>query len=214
MACLCCSTDAPVVEKIDNSLTDEKVAMPMGKSEVLSSASAFKVTLLKPVQDTPLGLHLDLSDNVMVHICGVRQGVSPVVEYNGKASQDLQILPGDYIISVNGVNNDSKRMVEELAKERSLDLEVRHPVTSTVTINRQGGAMGLDLNYAKMGKSLVIDGIAEGAVMTWNKQNPAAMVKKGDRIVAVNGVSGSPSELLENITQSSTVELTMSRPSQ
>ena len=42
----------------------------------------------------------------------------------------------------------------------------------------------------KDGATLLIEGINEGTINTWNMENPGNPVKPGDRIVSVNGVSG------------------------
>lgn len=231
MSCLCCSTESAEVEQVPAFIATEEQDLPSTaasslapmqaggpaytsylKQEAASSASCFTVRLEKFAQDTPIGLYLDISDGRMLHVCGMRLGSNPAQAYNASVPDHLQIKSGDFVSKVNGASGDAKQLVEALTTNTSLELQVHRPALYTVKVNKKANGMGLDVNYAMQGKSLVVEGLHEGAIKTWNDQNPHNAISKGDRIVAVDGVEGTAWDLLAKLSERDEVELLCSRP--
>lgn len=205
------STAAPNTDgQIRDTFAEDEEPAP--KKDVPVSAQIFKVVIQKPALDTPLGLHLDLSDPALIHVSGVRAGSTPVSAYNAAAPEGLKMQAGDYIMSVNGVSGDAAKMTEAIQASVSLELELRRPFVFQCVINKDGKPLGLELNYATSGQSLVIDVIDQGAAMDWGAANPALALRKGDRILAINGKRGVAVELLKLMVGSNPVTFELSRP--
>mmetsp|Transcript_127878 Transcript_127878/g.319229 ORF Transcript_127878/g.319229 Transcript_127878/m.319229 type:complete len:235 (+) Transcript_127878:103-807(+) len=193
----------PVLPQFDE--MDEGTTKNTKKHQLASPA--FWVDLERGNADSALGLHLDLCDGKVLHVCGLRQGVpSPVVAYNASVPEDKRLLPGDYIKAVNGISSTSVALAEELKRHPALQLLVQRPYCFVKRIERKLEPMGLDLNYSDRGASLVIMEIGTGAV-----KRLAPEIRVGDRIVSVNGMSGSPLHLLDMIKDTQTLELGVSR---
>lgn len=158
------------------------------------------------------GLQLDIADGVTAYVCGVLPGVFST--YNEGALQELQVRKGDYLVAANNARGDAQAILDEVMAAATLELEVRRPVRWLVEIHKEEGeTMGLEVNYATMGTSLVVKSMGKGAVARWNEHNPDNEVRRDDRIVMVSGKEGSPSELLSMLGRSRHVVLTFSRPS-
>ena len=71
------------------------------------------------------------------------------------------------------------------------------------------GEIGVILNYKKLGsKAPWITKISAGLLARWNEDVPEQAVGAHDRIKAVNGVTGSPEDLMSGIKDSKeTLEL-------
>lgn len=148
----------------------------------------------------PLGMHLDLADGAPVHVCDLLNGLGPVRKYNARALEEARIRPGDYLVGVDGARGSPPTLLALLRESRSPTLEVARPVRWSARISRQQvETMGLELNYATEGRSLVIDKVLDGAVGAWSASNPKRAIRRQDRIVSVNGAGGSPTELLDMI---------------
>mmetsp|Transcript_3875 Transcript_3875/g.11198 ORF Transcript_3875/g.11198 Transcript_3875/m.11198 type:complete len:232 (-) Transcript_3875:40-735(-) len=227
--CCCTPIDSTsFAEVTQESPFNETLGLPSG-AEVVSEPIAgdfpedtfaedgprsFTATLEKPDEDTPLGLQMDLTDNALIYVFGLRTGVTPVNAYNDKAPEGEKIRSGDYITKVNGVAGDAKGlMTGEIKKSRSVQIEVRRPVRFEATISKDGKQLGLELNYAERGQMLVIDEIVDGAAKEWGAAHPSMPMAKGDRILSVNGKTGVSKELLEMICKNNPIVLEMSRPS-
>lgn len=175
----------------------------------------FIVQIQKDTTDTPIGCHLDISDGVMLRVCGIRTGSSPVQSYNESQAKDgtlPQVQIGDFVVKVNTVEGNALRLGEEIRKAKALELTIRRPESFTCVLNKEGGSLGLDLNYAVKGTSLVIDNMTSGAAEVWNSANPDKLLKKGDHIISINGKEGSSMELLEDLGRVQDATIVISRP--
>mmetsp|Transcript_140786 Transcript_140786/g.366527 ORF Transcript_140786/g.366527 Transcript_140786/m.366527 type:complete len:88 (+) Transcript_140786:1-264(+) len=83
---------------------------------------------------------------------------------------------------------------------------IQRPDLFTMTVNKNGESMGLDLKYGPGGSSLLIEQIQEGAV-----KRCCPNVKAGDRIVMVNGEKGTPYLLMQAIKDSESPVIGFSR---
>mmetsp|Transcript_64551 Transcript_64551/g.185647 ORF Transcript_64551/g.185647 Transcript_64551/m.185647 type:complete len:224 (-) Transcript_64551:71-742(-) len=183
-----------------------QVHRTMSPSDQEPLQQVFRVNLDKGSNEIPLGLHLDLSDGKVLHVCSIRPGNNPVTRHNSVVAKENQILPGDYIKAVNGISNSATALAEAVMQRTTLQLVVQRPYCFSMRIDRAHEPMGLDLNYSEKGTSLVITDIGPGAV-----RRRAKHVLVGDRILTVNGLAGTPEQLLMYIKNANAVELGMSR---
>lgn len=188
------------------------------KAEGIKEVTDFTATLVRYGLDAPWGLVLDLSDGKLIHVSGLRASAvgSPVQRYNAEAPEDKKLKAGDYIVGVNSLlshdiheasNSAAEMLGEEMKASTTANLHIRRPITFTVTVNRGQEPMGLDLNFSNKSTSLVIVKVCEGSV---RKCKPE--IHAGDRIVAVDGKTGNPDDLLEAIKDTQVPLLTISRP--
>lgn len=149
-----------------------------------------------------------MSDSHAIFLFGVSAGDDPAGRYNKTARTKLQ--ENDFILAVNDVkptgeaepaegdrkdesSSPFELIRQEFKKSLSITLTVQRPHLFTVTIHRQKGeSAGLDLNFDKKSNSLVITNVSAGSV-----QRCAPDVRPRDRIIAVNGKSGPPEQLLQ-----------------
>merc|ERR1712232_120806 len=102
-----------------------------------------------------------------------------------------QLRVGDAIMSVEGVTGDAKKMLAEMQHKADFEVTVLRVSEFRVSL-RKGAGLGLvmkkdDYSIRKMEK---------GEVDTWNLScAPERTIRAGDRIVEVNGVKGTPTEM-------------------
>lgn len=169
----------------------------------------FTVTMQK-TEGSVLGLDVDLLDGETLHVSSIKAGM--LDNHNKTAPDDCKVLPGVFIIGVNGVQGNAQLMVTRLKEDRTITLTLRRPSEFSIVATKKGGTLGMDLNYAPTGISLLVLKVNDGPVAEWNKANPDMQVKKFDRISAVNGVAGTSKELYEKMKSSDVLHLVISRP--
>mmetsp|Transcript_57304 Transcript_57304/g.166289 ORF Transcript_57304/g.166289 Transcript_57304/m.166289 type:complete len:163 (-) Transcript_57304:239-727(-) len=59
-----------------------------------------------------------------------------------------------------------------------------------------GDRLGVDIDHQD-GKTLLVCAVGDGLVKSWNDEHPDEQIRKGDRIVEVNGVSGNIFKMVE-----------------
>lgn len=112
-------------------------------------------------------------------------------------------------LMVNGVHGDLPRMLEIM---RSLDgktMVCRRPLQFSLEVPKNGHGLGLDLQYARMGNTLTVSNIHDGAVKMTGTD-----IRVGDRILKVNHVDGSqcsPQQMLVEMAGSDRPVLYVSR---
>lgn len=79
-----------------------------------------------------------------------------------------------------------------------------------------GASLGLDVSHPNNGKVLQVEGVLPGgAVEAWNRQcangQPDRAIMKGDRIVAVNNVTGEAVRMLQECKENQLLKLVVSR---
>merc|ERR1712192_69976 len=164
----------------------------------------------------PLGVKLDSVDEKMLYICKVSNNVDTTVGRYNATVQTNHIQPGDYLIMVNG-NSDgltpvgtkvSDALRQELFTLMAVQVVVSRPKHFEATLVHNGTELGLDISYSNYGTSLLIVRITDGLV-----QSSLPDVRQGDRILAINGMEGSPFELLQALGgDPHTITLKLSRP--
>mmetsp|Transcript_70262 Transcript_70262/g.182948 ORF Transcript_70262/g.182948 Transcript_70262/m.182948 type:complete len:247 (+) Transcript_70262:113-853(+) len=179
-----------------------KQPVPLGEEP-----QVFQATLSKPSVDSALGWHLDVLDPRHLFICRlVQTGTSPIETYNASVATALQIREGDYVTAVNGVTVSAEKMSESIKKTDKVKIKISRPIVFAQTIASNGMSLGLDLKYGPGGSSLLIEGIRSGALA-----RHAPDVRAGDRILSVNGTTGTPYTLMQAIQDSPALDIGFSR---
>jgi len=151
---------------------------------------------------TSLGAMLDASTGVTIFVSEVYDSDCPVGVYNRTAPPELQLKVGDFIVEVNGHRGNMTVMMQEMHLNRNLTLLVTRAVEYEIHVHKQD-TLGCSITYdASSGISLGVAIVLEGPIKVWNDENPSKKVLEGDRIIAVNGVKGATSDLLEMIRKS------------
>jgi len=180
---------------------DEAVPIP-GDPAALKLGQAgkpgesFAVTLQRAaVADSDFGVSLFYSEAVdYLEIIDVDTSVQCVAEHNKLAANGKHVQAGQLIVGVNGAS-DTAGMLKEWNGSTEVNLVVCWPVEFTVFIDKVDTGMGIDVTHSQKGTSLLVEGVHTGCVQRWNDDNPDKQVKVADRIVSVNGVRGTPSDL-------------------
>lgn len=164
----------------------------------------FTVKLTKPSNGI-LGWRLDCVGSQHIYIFTVTESqTTPIALHNASAPEESRIQMGDYISSVNGTNGVSG-MVEIIDNCRSLEVTVCRPRIFTAKVKRNE-SLGLELKYWPSATSLLIGEIRPGAV---TKQ--CVDLLADDRILDVNGVSGSVGALLAAVREAEELEFRIAR---
>jgi len=160
----------------------------------------------------PLGALLDASTGVTIFVSEVFDSDCPVGAYNRTAPPELQLKVGDFIVEVNGHRGNMTIMMQEMHLNRNLTLLVMRAMEYEINVHKQD-MLGCSITYdANSGISLGIACVLQGPIKVWNDENPSKIVIEGDRIIAVNGVKGATSDLLEIIRKSQDLWMTLARP--
>jgi len=213
----CCAHQGEPIEDLD---TLDRASDPHLTPSSPGSSPGFdkqcmiiKVTVNKPTKKAGLGLKLDITDGSHIHIYDIiDQG--PVSYYNQQVRDALKIKPGDFLVSVNGVQGDATHLMDELsAKDQSI-LEISRPELWEVRLDKkEDETWGLGLACAPMTTSLVVTKVVAGAAAMWNLEHPRAAMKRGDRILSINGAAGSDSSrMLSMLARTNSVSFLLSRP--
>merc|ERR1712113_911184 len=121
---------------------------------------------------------------------------------------------GDFIIAVNGLKGDTKKMAQLCIEQLQLEILFKRCTPFQVTVDKSSpqACLGLDLDYLDAGLSLHIRDVKEGLISEWNKANKDNAVKPLDRIVSVNGFRGETKRLLEMCASQTNMTLEIVRP--
>jgi len=175
-------------------------------------AQEFTINLEKSA-GKPMGADMEVSCGKRCYICAVlKDGV--FAEYNRTATPEKQLKVGDYIKKVNGIEDNSKSMLDCLKKEGRFEVTIQRPLLFTIAIKKKDvqAQLGVKLVDRPSGNSLLIKEVITGPLMDWNITHPEQDVKAGDRIVAVNGKGGNVNELVEASKAGAHLQLAISRP--
>lgn len=149
---------------------------------------------------TSWGLDLDTQDCLHLYLTDVRSG--PFQEANFMLDPSDTLMKGDYIVSVNGVTGFPATLLNEFKNSKEVTVQaVRSIETSLVFEIPEMKKMNLGLRFPHKpsGENLVICHIDDnGAAGKYNKSQPNEMLqlRRGDRIVALDGFRGKAPDLL------------------
>ncbi|CAK0883096.1 unnamed protein product [Prorocentrum cordatum] len=103
--------------------------------------------------------------------------------------------------------NNSDQVPPE-AQERAPSKEAS--VFKVVLDRRDGAMLGIEV-CVKNGAAVRVGGVKDGLVQQWNDSSTEAEVRPGDHIVAVNGMSDNPRQMLAEVGEHKILELTIRR---
>mmetsp|Transcript_15179 Transcript_15179/g.34604 ORF Transcript_15179/g.34604 Transcript_15179/m.34604 type:complete len:334 (-) Transcript_15179:67-1068(-) len=210
----------------------------LSQQEALAARLGQATVVLEKQPGQSFGLKLTggrLAGSIKVH--AVNEGL--VSEWNAKAP-DLEVRPGDVIVKVNGIADDTTRMVEELKKESGTFVCVFNrpgggfpalqakpetkkedppaveaspqPYYFEVQLDKgSGGTLGLKLTKSQTGALMVTHVTDASIAQEWNTYFPDRAVLPGDLILGANGVSGDALQVAEVCKSSQVVALQMCR---
>lgn len=197
---------------------DEEGDSVLSSAQSPDKGESFLVTLKRPVSETQVvdslfGVMLFYSDAApSLEIIDVDNDNSSVMAYNRSAPKGRELFPGQLILAVNGVAESVTEMLTAWKESTEVNCVVCIPMEFPVEVIKVEGGMGIDVTHSSKGTSLLIEGIQAGPVQKWNRANPEHQVQVGDRIVAVDGVRGSPTELKGALKNASgKIKLVMAR---
>lgn len=174
-------------------------ATAAGKKECGSSSApmgpgtTFNASIVRK-EDDPIGLDIDLIDSISAVVVDIKDGA--IRNWNME-HPDLALKVNDRIVEVNGVRFDSNNMVAKLKSDTTWAIQVQRPSEFMISISRANApSLGMDLRYAPNGTTLMITQVGDGPMQEWNKAHPDKVVCKHDRIIQLNGISGTPTQLL------------------
>lgn len=188
-------------EKPAKAAAEEKTSSP---KDAASPVKSFVAKLSKQPAEM-LGWRLDCVGLKYIFIFSISEsGSSPVSMYNSNVPDELAIKQGDYIMSVNGVSGVAG-MVDIIDKSSELEVTICRPHFFKATVEKTE-ALGLELKYWQSATTLLIGEIRPGAI---TKQNVDIIPE--DRILGINGKTGTVEDLLQAIRAMDTLEFEVSR---
>mmetsp|Transcript_49194 Transcript_49194/g.86585 ORF Transcript_49194/g.86585 Transcript_49194/m.86585 type:complete len:180 (+) Transcript_49194:114-653(+) len=96
-----------------------------------------------------------------------------------------------------------------LEEEQEDDNPAPGPSIQTITIERGGGRLGIDIDYGD-GVTLLVKKVAEGgAAEKYNNEHPTMPLEEGDVILEINGAQGDTAPLLEKIQKDKVLKMTI-----
>lgn len=181
-----------------------------GGAETGAGGGRHEVVLRKQTASQSFGIKVDYADGVVMQVLRASGGL--VDAYNASAPAPRRLLPGDFIVAVNGLAGDSQRMVEAMQGELTVRLVVASPVD--VEVSLEEGPLGAELLHNVEGSTLVIAGLSGGGAIERHNRfaSGEAKVRAFDRIHAVNGREGSPEVLLGELRKQGRRRVLLSRP--
>lgn len=190
-------------------------------------------------EGSKLGLSLDGSDGKSLMIDRIAtEGDIP--SWNA-ANPSQAVKPGDRIVAINDVRGDSGMLIDEMASSSSMKTvlmvvrqaesqsrkvihldEVQPRMSNNARNNERNKQLFVRLpanRDEKLGMSLKCDEddilkiakIVPGCVQRWNDTNPNSAVRSGDQLISVNGKSGSPTSMLEELKDGGEINLVFVR---
>mmetsp|Transcript_7514 Transcript_7514/g.15176 ORF Transcript_7514/g.15176 Transcript_7514/m.15176 type:complete len:222 (+) Transcript_7514:34-699(+) len=177
-----------------------------GEAAPEATSRAFEVALTRDSSDASWGFNREM-DAMGLHVVQLGQDADgPVQVYNAAAAEEDRLCEGDVIVSVNLVT-DPATMGRMLRTETEVNLVIRRPWIFDEKVAKGEKPLGISISHLPGGRVLHVDAIAEESVV----RASAAKVAVGDRILRVNGRSGTFQELLREIQVSDAPLLTVSR---
>lgn len=139
----------------------------------------------------------------------------PVKHWNEDHNDELHliVMPGDEVISVNDRSGSSHDLLLSLSKGDHFCIKLRHPRSYQVKLEKHGRPLGISLlsGEDKLDQ-LKVKTIGAGAADAWNKSNPERVIRNGDRIIEVNGISGDSGAMLKELKEQQFLCMTFIQP--
>ncbi|CAE8633068.1 unnamed protein product, partial [Polarella glacialis] len=160
-----------------------------------------------------LGLELDTSNEKFLPIVKVL-AESAIGKWNKTCAAGSDVRHGDCIIKVRNEAGNSPELIEKMqTMSNDVELTIRRSKEFVIVLKRRPDVL-LGINVASNSSAaigLVITALNNGLVTDWNKNttDKTNQVQVFDNIVAINGKEGTPEDLLHNLKDGSTPEVTM-----
>lgn len=216
------ATDGSTVTPEGSIITEEVLGtVSIGKLESLKDrqeimSSAFSIEL-----DRTSGMRLGMS--ILEHV-GETLLVTAVTgglceEWNHRHhGHDVQVRPGDRIVVVNGIRQNTYLLLEECKKNKVLHMGILRPPCQELApgvillpLDKTGGMkLGIDISQHD-GRTLLVTEIRDGLVREWNRENPCHQVRPGDRIIKVNSCVNCARRLLEECRKGTILRLAIKK---
>lgn len=136
-----------------------------------------------------------------------------VWKLNQTAALEAQVKVGDFLVEVNGKRGEAKAMCEEILKATNVQMKVKPALSFTASIDKKThGKLGVGLDFLQEGNSLLVTEVRPGPIQDWNTENPDRQVKANDKIVAVNGITGTSKMLMDAVKSSPNIDIVIARP--
>lgn len=136
-----------------------------------------------------------------------------VKAYNDTVEAELQLIPGDLIVQIDGKAVHPQSLTELKHLARAEFTVVRPPRRSVKVTKEDSAQWGLKMTY-QSGRSscLRVNTINEGGVKAYNATaGKGSQVSDFDFILSVNGCQADPQKMLEVFKGCSAIELTVMR---
>jgi len=169
----------------------------------------FQIQILKDGDGA--GLEIE-SVNGMLLVAKLKRG--PMARWNASHAHEPRAMVriGDRILKVNGVEGDGNLLIDELKKDKHLTLVLRHAQLFKVEVEKGSRELGMCVVGGNVKLDMLkISALRDGVIQQW-KSESGWEVQVGDRITTVNGVSGDPQAMLEELQAKSSLQMTMIRP--
>mmetsp|Transcript_108968 Transcript_108968/g.305002 ORF Transcript_108968/g.305002 Transcript_108968/m.305002 type:complete len:133 (-) Transcript_108968:142-540(-) len=115
-------------------------------------------------------------------------------------------------LSENNVLTAVKQEVVLPAVTQAKAEEKASPKEWTITLNRtEGSSLGIDVDLTDQTTLQIEEVHDNGLVVSWNKAHPDMELRIGDRVVCVNGTSGSASALVDASKKNAELQMVVRR---
>eukprot|EP00927_Polykrikos_kofoidii_P069855 TRINITY_DN6552_c0_g1_i1.p2 TRINITY_DN6552_c0_g1~~TRINITY_DN6552_c0_g1_i1.p2 ORF type:complete len:239 (-),score=44.79 TRINITY_DN6552_c0_g1_i1:227-943(-) len=221
----CATQDAIVsVEEID-APSNGSIGAPFSKLSAqdheqaddaiaVQGAKGHFVVELTLEDDEDLGIDVRVPPSEVVRIARVRDG--RVKRWNAsRAESEQRVRDGDRIVEVNGTRRTgailaafSKASILAGSQEVRLRMVVEPRIELDVVIIKEA-SLCIDVTFDEGFDFLPIVKIHHGPIKRWNEDNLARQINVGDYIVEIEGIRGDCKQLLERLTLTGTVHMTI-----
>jgi len=161
------------------------------------------------------GLDLSSQRTDVLFVEEVRPGPFQDAFMNTGAEAELRRY--DFILAVNDAVGDSMKMMENFGRFDEVVLRVQRPAHRKLVIKdrRLNQPLGLVFLPGLKGRALVVARLEAGFFREWNKSvaDEEGRIMTGDHIIAVEGRHGEAGELVAQLKQATSFELSIVRPS-
>jgi len=199
------SKPVPKEESAVDSLATKEIGLEMLVQRRASAKDANEFGISLATGQVKLGLSLDWKDGKVLEVSAVNDGL--VAEWNA-ANPGKEMKTGDKIVVVNGVSGSTDQMLNQIKLLGEVDLVVlRQSQIVAPNVDNEfaaslvcssGTLIGLACDFED-GQTLMIRTVGPGVVAKWNVANPGKRIVAGDRIMDVNGISGSTEKMLAEL---------------
>mmetsp|Transcript_45945 Transcript_45945/g.127513 ORF Transcript_45945/g.127513 Transcript_45945/m.127513 type:complete len:289 (-) Transcript_45945:96-962(-) len=143
------------------------------------------------------GMGLTLATHgTTLRITKIKDG--PINEWN-ESHPSCPVRVGDCVVGVNGTEGSAVAMLATFRSCTECRMLLRRENEYSFILSRVGSVdIGLGIAWRE-GSDPAIEQVTAGPIKRWNEENPDLQVRKGDRIVAVNGVRGNTQAMLNEL---------------